>query len=155
MELLELRKRTFELIAPLKFDCYRAEDLLEQLIATAQKKRRHRTEKNHRERRHPAPLSFLGIKGLPFKGKFQPADILGTPIVRFGFPATYLYGQLLYGIGISAPRQCPKTVRPASCFRVRYCPYPDVTKPVQLQPEIFSDVLKRLCHLPAVFQLSA
>ena len=38
MELLELRKRTFELIAPLKFDCYRAEDLLEQLIATAQKK---------------------------------------------------------------------------------------------------------------------
>lgn len=38
MELLELRKRTFELIAPLKFDCYRAEDLLERLIATAQKK---------------------------------------------------------------------------------------------------------------------
>lgn len=150
-----MRKRTFELIAPLKFDCYRAEDLLEQLIATAQKKDATGLKKIIENVDTQRRYLFSESKDCLSKENFNLLTYSELQSYVLASLQHTWYGQLLYGIGISAPRQCPKTVRPASCFRVRYCPYPDVTKPVQLQPEIFSDVLKRLCHLPAVFQLSA
>ncbi len=70
MELLELRKRTFELIAPLKFDCYRAEDLLEQLIATAQKKDATGLKKSSRTST-PSAVIFSRNQRIAFQGKIS------------------------------------------------------------------------------------
>ena len=138
-----MRKRTFELIAPLKFDCYRAEDLLEQLIATAQKKDAAGLKKIIENVDTQRRYLFSESKDCLSKENFN--------LLTYSELQSYVLASLQHTCMASFYMELEYLLR----VNARYCPYPDVTKPVQLQPEIFSDVLKRLCHLPAVFQLSA